>query len=622
MVTVQFPYRLFFLLFTLVSVLILGGAWYIGNERIAAEMDVTRGKEIGNVIMGVRRLDDELNTPFRQLRTLAETSAVRGALNQTGPGALQAMEREFKTLLAYSGVYDKVRWIDAAGSERIRVNNVGGRPVTVPADRLQGLADSYYFKKTMALQPGQFFVSPLDLNVENGQIEVPHKPVLRLATPLWDDQGQPRGVLVLNIDAHRMLAAFTDSVMDARDHAMLLNSEGYWLVSPQPGDAWGFMFKRGETLGTRSPEAWRAISEIPSGQVATKDGLWTWSTAYPLKDTDTSVVADVPHWLVVSQLPASELALIRQDAWRTVGLGALVMMLLFGTLTAWLAQALVGRTRAKVEAAQAQVKTRIANTLYEAQKRFRLVVEANANGLLVVDDKGLIQMANPALEHMFGYDPGELIGQPMEILVPDAERGGHERKRSSYMRSPHARPMGAGRDLVGQRKDGSLVPIEISLSSFVEDGKRYVDAVVADISTRKEFEEKLLRSEADLKRSEAHLRMLLNTNPNGLLVVDEAGHIQMANTTLEALFGYEPGELLGQRIESLIPEAGRGMQAAGSGDVSRHPVATMLGRAHFLEGLRKDGSSVPVEMNLSGFNEDGRLYIQATVMDRRERIAA
>ncbi len=617
MVKVKFPIRPFVLLFGLVALLILGGAWYVGNERISGEMDIIRTQEIGNVIMGVRRLDDELGVPLHQLRTLADTPAVRGAIDRGGGADIRALEEEFRSLLAYGGTYDKVRWVDAEGMERLRVNNVGGGPVPVPPDRLQSLADSYYFKKTMALQPGQIFISPLDLNVENGRVEVPHKPVLRLATPIRDATGQARGVLVLNIDARKMLAAFTESMMDARHHAMLLNSDGYWLVSPKPDEAWGFMFQRRDTLAARNPVAWEAISAIPTGQVegGAEGGLWTWSTAYPLKVRDNSVVTDVPHWLVVTHLPDNQLALIRQDAWITVGASALVMLLLFGALTAWLSHALVGRTRARVEAARAQAEAKAANRLYEAQKRFRLVVEANANGLLVVNDKGRIEMANPALERMFGYGQGELIGQPMEVLLPESERGRHEQYRAGYMRSPEARPMGAGRDLHGRRKDGGVVPIEISLSSFVENGRRYVDAVVADISARKQIEERL-------RRSEAHLRLLLNTNPNGLLVLDDRGRIQMTNPALDAMFGYGPGELIDEPIESLVPETGTGLQAAFSGDRPRHPVVMMLGRGHFLRGRRKDESTFPIEISLSGFNEEGRVFVQATVIDRRERIAA
>lgn len=617
MVKIRFPLQLFSLLFALVAVLILGGAWYIGNERIAGEMDVVRTKEIGNVIMGVRRLDDELSTPLRQLRTLARTPAVRAAIDTGNPAAIRGMEQEFSTLLAYSGAYDKLRWIDAGGSERIRVNNAGGNPELVPAERLQARADSRYFKQTMKLRAGQFFISPLELNVENGRVEVPHKPVLRLATPLTDATGRAQGVLVLNIDARKILAAFSESVMDARDHAMLLNSEGYWLVSPDSEDAWGFMFQRQETLATRNPAAWEAITRIPSGQaeVGADGGLWTWSTAYPLKATDNRVVTDVPHWLVVSHLPAKQLALIRQNAWTTIGTGALVMLALFGVLAAWLSRALVDRTRAKVETAQAEAKAKAANRLAEAQNRFRLLVEANANGLLVVDDKGRIEMANPALERMFGYARGELLGQSMEVLLPESERHSHEGKRADYMRAPEARPMGAGRDLHGLRKDGSVLPIEISLSSFMENGRRYVDAVVADISARKQIEERL-------QRSEAHLRLLLSTHPNGLLVADATGRIQMANPALEAMFGYGPGELLGQAIETVVPESGRALEGAVSGEQPRQVPGRSLGRELGLHGRRKDGTGFPIEMSLSGFNEDGRVFVQATVLDRTERAAA
>jgi PAS domain S-box-containing protein len=615
MVKIRFPFPLFSLLFASVAVLILGGAWYIGNERIAGEMDTLRTKEIGNVIMGVRRLDDELGVPLRQLRTLVNTPAVREAMEN--PAALKGMEKEFSSLLAYSGLYDKVRWIDASGIERIRVNHVHGRPEPVPVERLRQRGDSDYFKDTMRLRAGQFFISPLGLNVEQGQVEVPYKPVLRLATPLQDGTGRAQGILVLNIDARKMLAAFTESVTDIRDHAMLLNSEGYRLVGPDSEDAWGFMFQRDDALKTRNPDAWAAISRIPSGQteVGTDGGLWTWSTAYPLKATDNNVIADVPYWLVVSHLPAKQLALIRQNAWTTIGTSALVMLLLFGVLTAWLSHALVGRTRAKIEVAQAQAETKAARRLVEAQNRFRLVVEANANGLLVVDDKGCIEMANPALERMFGYDHGELLGQPMEVLLPESERHSHEERRGGYMRAPDPRPMGAGRDLHGLRKDGSVVPIEISLSSFMENGRRYVDAVVADISVRKQIEERL-------QRSEAHLRLLLSTNPNGLVVMDERGRVLMTNPALDAMFGYGPGELLDQTIEALLPETGPGLRAASGPDLPRHPVGMLLGREHYLQGHQKGGGTFPIEISLSGFNEEGRSFIQATVIDRRVRIAA
>lgn len=359
----RFPYRLFFLLFTSVALLILAGAWYVGNERIGNELDLTRSNEIGTVVMGVRRLDDDLHAPFQQLRPLLADPAVRQGVER-GDG--QALAAAFATLIGYNETIDHIRWIDESGMERARVNNVDGRALVVPAGELQDKSDSYYFHASMRLKPGQVYISPLDLNVERGAVDVPHKPILRLAAPVQDGKGRARGILVINVAAKYFLDSFTDSLVGARDHAMLLNSEGYWLVGPNAEDAWGFMFKREKTLGGDHPQAWKAISSIPSGQVEDGDGLWTWSTVYPLKVDDDRAVTEIPRWLVVSHLPKSHLAMIRAGAWRAVGINTLLLLGLFGFLSAWLARALGGRARALVAASLARAEAAAAKRLSEA----------------------------------------------------------------------------------------------------------------------------------------------------------------------------------------------------------------------------------------------------------------
>ncbi len=603
----KFPYRLFFLLFGPVALLILAGAWYVGQDRIEDEMGLIRADEIGSVVMGVRRLDDELRLPLHQLRTLVQQDAVRQAIDLGGADGQQGMADAFSGLIAYTWVYDKVRWIDETGRERVRVNNEAGRPQRVAEGGLQDLADSYYVKNTLQLKPGQFYISRLDLNVENGKVDIPYKPMLRLATPVEDSAGRPRGILVLNVAARDLLNVFTESLVEARDHAMLVNSDGYWLKSPNSEDDWGFMFDREETLGSRSPAAWKAISDIPSGQIEAADGLWTWSTVYPLKVEVHREVADTPHWLVVSHLPSNRLALVSRGAWNTVGSSGLVLLSLFGILAAWLTRALAGRTRAEVETAKAHVETEAANRQSEVLKRFHLVVEANANGLLAIDAQGRIVLVNPALERMFGYASKELLGLPMDILLPETARSRHVGQRQAYVRSPLARPMGTGRDLYGRRKDGSIFPVEISLSPFTENGEQYVDAVVVDITERKQ-------TETLLRKSEAHLQMLVHSNPNGLLVVDEEGHIDLANPALERLFGYESGELLGQPVECLVPEAAQAGHQGLRRQYLQDPVVRPMGAGRRLHGRGKDGSTFPIEVSLASFTEEGRVFVQATIV--------
>jgi len=307
--------------------------------------------------------------------------------------------------------------------------------------------------------------------------------------------------------------------------------------------------------------------------------------------------------------------MIRKGAWRAVGINTLILLALFGLLCAWLARALSGRARAQVEATRAQAEAAAATRLSEVHQRFRLVVEANATGLLVVDSGGRIVLTNPALERMFGYAREELVGQPMETLLPESERGRHSALRTDYMRAPVPRPMGAGRDLHGRRKDGSILPVEISLSSFTENGQQYVDAVVVDISERKRIEQ--------LHRySETRLQLLMQTNPNGLLVVDDQGRIQMTNPALDRMFGYAPGELLDQAVESLVPEANRLNHGRLRGQYLAAPGIRPMGAGLELHGRRKDGSTFPIAVSLASFEEEGSVLVQATIVDISARALA
>lgn len=607
-----FPLRLFFLIFSPVALLILGGAWHVGNERIKEEMSLLRASEISNVVMGVRRLDDELHTPLRQLRTLSGENAVRRAVETGVASDLQAMEQAFARLIAYTESYAKIRWIDTAGRERARVDNVGGLPETLPGEALQEVASSYYFKEGMRLKPGEVYISPLDLNVEHGKVETPFKPMLRLAMPMHGADGGARGLLVLNVAASRVLDAFTESLMEARDHAMLLNSEGYWLVNPDSKAEWGFMLGRKDTLGARNPAAWKAILAIPSGQEELADGLWTWSTVYPLKVDDSRAAKGVPSWYVVSRMPVEQLTPLRQNAWRTVGIYMFALLALYGLIAAWLARAVVGRAAAVAEAAKAHAEAEAANRIRQAQERFRLVVEANTNGLLVTDKAGRIVLVNPALTAMFGYDQGELLGQSIELLLPEAARPMHGKQVDAYMATPEARPMGRGRELYGRRKSGEIFPIEISLSPFMENGETFVDAFVADITARK-------HSEQLHRRIEARLQLMMQTNPNGLLVVDDQGAIEMANPALERMFGYGPGELLNQPLERLVPKDSQGRHAQSRQDYLRAPATRPMGAGLDLRGARKDGSTFPIQVSLASFSEDGRTFVQATVIDDSRR---
>jgi PAS domain S-box-containing protein len=603
-----FPFRLFLVLFLPVMALILGGGWYIGQDRINEQLGLLGMNEINHVVRGVRTLDDGLHDPLLQVRSLAGNDDVRRALER---GESPALATAFATLMAYNPAYDKLRWVDAAGRERVRVDNRDRGVEIAPPERLQDVAGRYYIASAAALKPGEVYVSPLDLTFEQGKVATPYRPALRLVTPALDAQGRSHGFLVANIAAQPLLDAFATSLLEARDYGMLLNSEGYWLHGGNAEENWGFMFGRQDTLASRNPTVWRAMGEMESGQVQQADGLWTWSTVYPLKAAPGQAVDSLPFWRVVTHVPAAQLALARAEAWKPVQAYTLLLLLGFGTLSLWLAYAIVGRTRAKMEAAQAHAEAEHALQLSEAQERFRLVVQANTNGLLVVDSRGRIVLTNPALERMFGHGPDELLGQPLEVLLPAGKRAAHGHDFKAYMAAPGARPMGAGRELTGVRKDGSEFPVEISLSPFMEKGEMFVDAFVADISARKQ-------SERLHALSEARLHHLVENNPDGLLLASEAGAVEMANPALERLLGYGHGALYNLPLERLLPKA-----------LNPELARWQLGEADILGDngpwprlvwLHRDGSQLFLATHLIRFQEQGRALAMLTVDARQPQV--
>jgi PAS domain S-box-containing protein len=163
-------------------------------------------------------------------------------------------------------------------------------------------------------------------------------------------------------------------------------------------------------------------------------------------------------------------------------LGAILAVTVFGFALFLYLSGLVRAQRAQLAAADAMVRASRAEKEKELEQRFHALVEASSVGQLVVDDGGTIVIANRAIEELLGYAPADLIGQPVETLLPEDLREHHVALRDEYLASPEARKMGNGRIFSARHKDGSPVQVEVGLNPYSENGQQHVLVNVVGVS--------------------------------------------------------------------------------------------------------------------------------------------
>ena len=243
------------------------------------------------------------------------------------------------------------------------------------------------------------------------------------------------------------------------------------------------------------------------------------------------------------------------------------------------------------------------------------VLEASPNAVVAIDDQGRIIYVNPQAETTFGYERGDLIGEPVELLIPQRVTDRHVAHRNGFIGNPLARPMGIGLDLAGRRRDGSEFPVEISLSPVATAGGIEVFATVVDITARK-------AAEQSLAESEQRFRAVLEASPNAVVAIDDQGRIIYVNPQAETTFGYERGDLIGEPVELLIPQRVTDRHVAHRNGFIGNPLARPMGIGLDLAGRRRDGSEFPVEISLSPVATAGGIEVFATVVDITARKAA
>jgi PAS domain S-box-containing protein len=239
------------------------------------------------------------------------------------------------------------------------------------------------------------------------------------------------------------------------------------------------------------------------------------------------------------------------------------------------------------------------------ESKFRDLLESTPDAIIIANQTGRIVLANSQADSLFGYERGELLGETVELLLPGRYRGGHVSYRSGFFAQPRTRRMGAGLELYGLRKSGEEFPVEISLSPLQTDEGTLVMSAIRDISER--------------RRADQKFRGLLESAPDAMVIANRDGEIVLVNAQTEHLFGYPREELLGRKVEILVPERFHAVHAPHRSVFFFEPRTRALGAGLELHGRRRDGSEFPAEISLSPLETEDGMLVSSAIRDITDR---
>jgi PAS domain S-box-containing protein len=582
------------------AALVVAGGVLVEAVFERSERNLLESRQAAGLEVALTALRADLSEVASDLGVVSSFEEIQPVLEFEDAGARARLGRSFLTLARSRRVYARVRLLGVGGDDLVRVDSRQGREAVVPESEL-GEADARdraFFSKALALPPGTVLVSPLALDVENGAVVEPLRPLLRLATPVTSGEGGKRGVVSLDYLAREVLEDLGSSSKAAAGSVVLVDHEGYFLRGRTPDDEWGRQIsgRSDRKFGAVFPNAWRAIQKQEHGDLRTSGGSFVFRTVRPDSFVgDKSGREGGEVWKAVSLVPAVEVVAAQRRFLGVVAIGVLVLLFVIA-----LAVYFVASQGARVE----ETGRRALEHLREAEERYRLLFERNQAGVFRSTPDGKLLECNEAFLRVVGLEREEAFVRQTSTFFADPE------DRARIVQRLLTEAKAVSEEVLFKRLDGSTQWTHASLSLVrnADGSPNFIEGALIDVDERR-------RAVEALQSSETRTRALLENMLGGLIMVNGLGIMEFVNPAAERMFGYSSDELIGNPLAKLVPKRpGIDVDAFLNDALTK-----AMGRVTEWEGRRKNGDEFPFELALFQFETTEGHRIAGSIVDVTER---
>lgn len=432
--------------------------------------------------------------------------------------------------------YEQIRFIDMQGYERIRINNIANKIYTVDSQNLQNKSKRYYFQKTMQLSQGNVYISPMDLNIEAGQIQQPLNPTIRIGVPVFNAQDEKIGAIILNYKGRKLINRLLHISPNFIEHLYILNAEGVAIIQPvkavpsQPAApnklsavTQEFQFNTSKELST---ELLALMSRQHQGQLLFQDNYITFTQAFSNRSSS---------WTIVSVFPQQRFNLARSAFTEQ-------FMLLYITLT------LVISFFVCLFRYHRQ-QTNILRKQQAYDKQFRLTLENIQYIAVSINSDGIITFCNDFFLNLVGYQKHQVIGKRwVDTFIPQKlQQQAAEALKQALVQELDQTKV----ETVVQTNSGEVVLVSWSSTYSQAHGKQLATAtfIGEDITEHKMEQDQLQRLSHAVEQSH-----------NSVMITEISGEIIYVNPVFCELTGYQKQEVIGITPKFLqsgeMPEVG------------------------------------------------------------------